>query len=249
MCSKTQKARRSPSIDHPCAHPALAQRDQLARLHLAQQARTDDVERAGLRGDAEAAVELAQSERPQAVGIAEGDDAVAGQDDGRERAVQARHDVGDGVLDALRRVGGEQRGDDLRVRGRAEADPALDQLGVQLDRVDQVAVVGEGDLAAVRAPDGLRVLPAAGAGGRVADVPDRHVTRQGEELLLVEDLAHQAQVAQGHDVAVARAGDARGLLAAVLERVEREVGQPRNVVLGRVYPEDPALVARAVAAV
>ena len=33
---------------------------------------------------------------------------------------------------------------------------------------------------------------------------------------------------------------------AVLERVEGEVGQPRDVVLGRVDAEDAALVARAV---
>ena len=39
------------------------------------------------------------------------------------------------------------------------------------------------------------------------------------------------------------------LLAAVLERVEREVGEPRDLRLGRVYAEDAALVARSVAIV
>ena len=43
--------------------------------------------------------------------------------------------------------------------------------------------------------------------------------------------------------------DARRLLPAVLERVEREVGQAGDVVPGRVDPEDAALVARAVAIV
>ena len=44
-------------------------------------------------------------------------------------------------------------------------------------------------------------------------------------------------------------GDARGLLAAVLERVEREVREARDVALGRVDAEDAALVARPVAEV
>ena len=44
-------------------------------------------------------------------------------------------------------------------------------------------------------------------------------------------------------------GDARGLLAAVLEGVEREVGEAGNVVLGRVYAKDAALIARPVAVV
>ena len=48
-------------------------------------------------------------------------------------------------------------------------------------------------------------------------------------------------------MAALAAGDAGRLLAAVLERVEREVGQPGHIVAGGVDPEDPALVAGAVA--
>ena len=42
-------------------------------------------------------------------------------------------------------------------------------------------------------------------------------------------------------------GDPGRLLAAVLQRVEREVGKPGDIVPGSVYAKDPALVARAVA--
>ena len=42
-------------------------------------------------------------------------------------------------------------------------------------------------------------------------------------------------------------GDARRLLAAVLERVEREEGQARHLVTGSVDPENAAFVARAIA--
>ena len=70
------------------------------------------------------------------------------------------------------------------------------------------------------------------------------------QLVLVEDLGDEAAVAQRHDAAVAvGGGDAGGLLAAVLERVEREVRQAGDVVPRRVDAEDATLVSRAVALV
>ena len=230
MCSKTQVRRRSALHHLARLQPALGQGDHLARVHLAHQLGADDVEGAALRGDDEAVVEPAQRERPDPVRVAEGDDRVLGHHHGRVGALQPRHHVGDRVLDQLAAVGGEQGGDDLRVGGAAEVDPALLQLGPELDRVGQVAVVGERHLAAVVAPDRLRVLPGAAAGGRVAHVADRHVALQRLQLLLVEDLGDQAGVAQGGDVAALAGGDPGRLLAAVLQRVEAEVGEPGDVV-------------------
>ena len=127
--------------------------------------------------------------------------------------------------------------------------PSLAQLVVELDRVGQVAVVGERHLAAVVAPDRLRVLPRAAAGGRVADVADRHVAVERAQLLLVEDLRDEPRVAQRGDVPALAGRDPRRLLAAVLERVQGEVREPGDVVPRRVDAEDAALVARAVAVI
>ena len=113
-----------------------------------------------------------------------------------------------------------------------KAIPLLLQLGPELDRVGQVAVVGERQLTAVVAPDRLRVLPGAAAGGRVAGVADRHVALQRPQLLLVEDLGDQPRVAQRGDVPALAGGDPRRLLAPVLQRVQREVGEPGDVVPG-----------------
>ena len=197
-------------------------------------------------------LEHADRQRAQAVGVAEGDDAVLGHDDDREGAAQAREHVGDRVLDLLGRVGGDHRGDDLRVGGRAERDAALEQLVVQLERVDQVAVVRERDLAAravgaLRALHRLRVLPGVGAGGGVAHVADRELAGERAQVVLAEHLVDEAELAAGDDVpaAVGR-GDARRLLAAVLEGVQREVRQTRHLVTGRVQSEHSALVARSV---
>ena len=76
---------------------------------------------------------------------------------------------------------------------------------------------------------------------------DRHVAVERAQLLLVEDLGDEPGVAQGGDVAALAGGDPGRLLAAVLERVEREVGEPGDVVARRVHAEHAALVARSVA--
>jgi len=225
---------------------ALADRDQLPGLDLPQQPAADDVEGAGLARDAVALAHLAERQGTQPVRIAEGNHAVAGHYDGGERALKARHHVRDRVLDALGLMGGEERSDDLGVRGGAEGDATTPQLGVQLDGVDQVAVVRERQLATVGAVHGLRVLPRARSGGRVAHVADRHLALQGAQLLLVEDLIDQAEVAQGHDVPVLDGRDPRGLLATVLERVQSEERESSDVVLRAVDAEDTALVARSV---
>ena len=233
--------------DLPGLDPALRQRDHLARLDVAQEARADDVERAALRGDAVAVADLAERERPQAGAVAERDDGVVRHHDGREGALEPRHHVLERVLERVRLVRREHRGDQLRVRGGAEGDAALRELLVQLERVDQVAVVGERDLAAVGAVDRLGVLPRRRAGRRVAHVADGHRAGERAQLRLVEDLRDEAEVAQGHDVAVLARGDPGRLLAAVLERVQREVGEAGDVGLRGVHPEDATLVARSVA--
>src|SRR5918999_170049 len=231
----------------PRLDPALAERHQLSGLHLAQELGADDVERAALRRDAVAGAQPAERERPQAGAVAEGHDGVLGHRDGREGALELRDDIGERVLDAFGLVRREQRGDQLGVRGAAELDAPVAELRVQLHRVDEVPVVRERYLAAVRAPDRLSVLPSRRSRGRVTHVSHRHLTLKRTQLLLVEDLGDEAEVAHGHDVALVGGRDAGGLLAAVLERVEREVGEAGDVVLRRIDAEDAALVARTVA--
>jgi hypothetical protein len=77
-------------------------------------------------------------------------------------------------------------------------------------------------------------------------VADRHVALQGAQALLVEHLVDQPLVAHRHDVAALRGRDPRRLLAAMLERVQREVGEPGDLAPRGADPEDAALVARPV---
>ena len=76
-------------------------------------------------------------------------------------------------------------------------------------------------------------------------MPDRDVALQGGESGLVEDLADQAEVlVDEHERAVADR-DAGGFLAAVLQRVEAEVGELGDLLARRPDAEDAARVLRA----
>ncbi len=63
---------------------------------------------------------------------------------------------------------------------------------------------------------------------------------QAAELLLVEDLRHEPEVAECREPALVGDRDAGGLLAAVLEREEPEVREPRDVAVRCVDAEDAA---------
>ena len=86
----------------------------------------------------------------------------------------------------------------------------------------------------------LRVLPGVAARRRVARVPDRELAVEAGEAALVEHLRHEAEVAHCGQAPAFRDGDSRGLLAAVLERVEAEVAEARDVTAGRADSEDAA---------
>ena len=93
------------------------------------------------------------------------------------------------------------------------------------------------------AHDRLRVLPHRRAGGGVAGVADRDVAREAGEARLVEHLVHEAHVLHRHHARAVRDGDPGALLAAVLERIEAEVGEPRDVavvIAGRVVDAEDA---------
>jgi len=78
-------------------------------------------------------------------------------------------------------------------------------------------------------------------------VPDRHVADQRAQHVLVEHLRDEPLLADREDAAVQRRrGDSRRLLAAMLEREQREVGQTRDIVVRRIDAEHTALVAGAV---
>ena len=74
-------------------------------------------------------------------------------------------------------------------------------------------------------------------------MPDSDVPVQRGKGLLVEDLRDQAEILEHHDLRAVGDRDARGLLAAVLEGEQAEVGELRDLLAGRPDTEDTAFLA------
>src|SRR5207302_5642917 len=96
--------------------------------------------------------------------------------------------------------------------------------------------------------DRLGVFQAVRAGGRIARVSQRQVAGQPFERGLVEGLRHQAHVLVHSQLASVGGRDAGALLAAVLQRVEAEIGQVRDVITRRLNGEEPAFFVHALIA-
>ena len=182
-------------------------------------------------------------QRPDAERIAGGVHAPLVHEDEAERARQRRKELQRGVLEAVRRHLLREHGrHDVGVGGGVA--PTTRELG-ELVRVDQVAVVAEGDRAhTVGLEDRLRVVPCAGPGGRVPGVADRQVAVERRQRGLVEDLADQPEVLVDEDVVTVADRDAGGFLTAVLLREESEVREPCDVLAGSPYAEEPAFLFR-----
>ena len=99
----------------------------------------------------------------------------------------------------------------------------------QVDRIGEVAVVGESDRGgADLAMNRLGVLPAIGAGRRIAGVADADVPVEDGQGGLVEDLGNQSHVLEDGDGLAIGGGDPGRLLAAMLEGEKAEVDELGN---------------------
>ena len=83
----------------------LVDQDELAGRHLALVVGADEVERARLGGEHRVAVDPAQVERPEAVGVAEADELPLGERDDREGSLEPPHRVRDRIRERRRVVG------------------------------------------------------------------------------------------------------------------------------------------------
>ena len=190
--------------------------------------------------------------------VASGEQGVLVHPDEENAPAQLRQHLERALLERGVGVVREQRGDqacvvgrrlevagvDVELAGRAGGRSATSSG--QLERVDEVAVVAQRDRAVGGGAErGLRVLPRAGAGRGVAAVADGQVALERGEGGLVEHLRDQAHVLVDQDLPPVADRDPGGLLPAVLQGVEAEVGQLGDVLAGRPDPEDATGVLRA----
>ena len=135
---------------------------------------------------------------------------------------------------------------DFGIAGRLKDGSFALQIAPQLRRVGDVAVVRHRDLSLVaRHQERLRVEQYGIAGGGITRVADRHVAGQACDLLRRENIGDMPHGFGTADLAMVAGGDARALLAAMLQRVEPEVRQVGSFGMA-VNGEDAALLAKLV---
>lgn len=215
------------------AQAALVRDDDLAGTHVPHELCTDAVQRAALGGKDPAVSQPSDAERPETVGIPDGDQLLGRHDDQRVRAFDPVHGGRDRLLDGgdPQTLVGDGIGNDLGVAGGVEYRTVELQRLPQLGGVCQVAVVGERHAALDMIDDqGLGVFAALPAGCGVADVPHRQLA--SAELLQAlwrEDLTDKAEVPISRYDAVVVDGNAAALLSPVLEREQGAVSQSGNI--------------------
>ena len=109
--------------------------------------------------------------------------------------------------------------------------PSCTSCFAQREAVGEVAVVGDGEAAAVELGEQrLHVAQDGLAGGRIAHVADRGGAGQAvDHLAAGEVVADEAEAALGVETLAVEGDDAGGLLAAVLQGVQAERGDGGGV--------------------
>ena len=213
----------------------IGDHDHLARLDLADELCTDDVQRTGFRGQAPAVRDLAQNQRAHAQRVTHADQLGPGHGDDRKGAFDPAqrifHPVGDVLLQRPR----HQVDDAFAVRRALEDRAAFDQFPAQGIGIGDVAVMGQrraahGELTEER----LHVADRGGPfrpGGRVAHMPDGQGPGQGfHHVLRGEVVADIAEPAGRVEAVVGMmADDTAGLLSTVLQRVQAKRDEVRGI--------------------
>src|SRR5580693_7061194 len=103
---------------------------------------------------------------------------------------------------------------------------AMLEFAAPLGGIGEIAVVAEGDFALVAIDhDGLRVEKSFIAGGRIARVADRKVSRQLSEHAGLKDFFDVAHGAMQEEICAVARNDACGFLAAMLKRIKAQIGE------------------------
>ncbi len=229
------------------AHAGFGDDDELARLDLAHELGAAHVERDRFRREDHRIAELAHHQRPDAERIAAGDHALGRHADQRIGPLHLAQRIDEAIDQGAVAGGGDKVDDRLGIAGRLEDRTALHQLALEPHRVRDIAVMRHREAARGQfGEQGLDVAQRGLAGGGVADMPAGHAARQrANHVVAVEiagDMAHRAVRVEGGAIP---AGDARGLLAAMLKGVQAECDHGGRR-LAAIYAKNTALLAELV---
>ena len=116
-----------------------------------------------------------------------------------------------------------------------------------MQRVDDIAIVGQsqGPCRAIH-HERLRVAQFAAPGGGITGVANSQFSGKRSEVGFAENLGDQAHLGVDGNSVAAGGRDAGAFLAAVLEGEEAEEGEAACALLGGIYSDYPAFLARTV---
>jgi len=139
-------------------------------------------------------------------------------------------------------ISNEQPSDDLGIARGIEMLSLGFQFSAKLHRVDQIAVMCDGDVSNdCLAEDRLSISRRVCAGRAVAGVTYGEVAGQGLEDFLVEDLTNEPEIfVHPHEATVAN-GESGTLLASVLQGEETKKGESSGFAVGGIESYDSAL--------
>ena len=221
--------------------------DEFTGFHVPHERGVHDIEGTGFRSEDEGVSQAAKHEGAHTEGIPHSDHRFVGE---RHQGVGA-DDLFQGIDQPVRngavRRQRHQVDDGLRVGCRLENGSLAHQSVAHLDRIGQIAVVGDRQATLVGLDeDGLHIAEQCSAGGRIAVVPDGGTTRQCPDIGAVrEDFRHQAKAAMDMKLGTVEGNDAGGFLSTVLQgmQTEHRVGR---CILGSEDTEDTALLVQPV---
>ena len=218
-----------------------------AVLDVAHMLRADDVERAGLRRQDRATVQLAEHQRPDAERIAGADQLFVGQSDKGVGAFEGAQPFDEAIDKAVAVRPGHEVKNDLGIGGRLHHRAFAHQIAAQRDAVGQVAVVADGKAAGVELGEQrLDIAQNCFAGRRIAHMADRGVAGEAvDHLTPGEGVADQAEPPFGMEPLAVERNDTGGFLAAVLQGVQAERGDGRGVRVAE-NAENAALLAQTI---
>ena len=181
------------------------------------------------------------------MGVAEGVERLGAREHHGIGAFQVLHGVADALTQVVRlaREMPDGLGRHLGIGAGAQVLPLVDELGPQMVRVHQRAVVGQRDKRVVDGGDvRLGRFPAGFSAARgVAHMSDGHHTlAEPRQRRLVEDLGHEPQVLRFDDRGAVAHSDAGALLTAVLQGLQPVARQARHILPRRAHAEDAALL-------
>src|SRR5690606_26890075 len=148
----------------------------LAVLHLPYELGADDIECARLGREHVGRAKATDYKRAEANGIARADEHVIGQTHEGIGALDLAQGFDKALDDSPLLRAGDEVEQDLRIRGRLENGPRLDELATERQGIGQVAIVANGEAATFEiGEERLHVTQDRLARGRVADMPDGHL--------------------------------------------------------------------------